>query len=460
MRVGHLRTHLKTHRGEKSNKCNQCDNAASEASNFRRHLFKTQSGENSNKCKQCDFASSQAGDLKMHLKTHSREKSNECSQWEFTSSQAGTLRRHLIILSGKSQTNANNVTLHLLEQKNWSNIWKGTVEKSQTSATNVTMPLPMQVISENILKHTVEKIRTSTNNVTLHLLGMKIWGNIWKRTVEKVKQMQPMWLRVFSCKQFKEAFENAQWKKVKEITKLCLFSGGQFVDILQKTYWSRGKGEKTINDSFMYAYEAEKREMMFFFQIMCYYYILRSIKPVLLNTQQPSASMRHWQTRTHAHTYTEHTHNAYYTYAWCWSTHTNSIGQHTRIVLVHTRIVLVNTLVVLVHTRKVASVAVRPRKAWSDCCYRVALYSSSGWQGFPLSCSALDYTSAESNPVTTCQISRLWTPRARTTEPARDPNLRRGVQVAPLRAPQPRARGRPTGAGEKRANVLQKHFHT
>ena len=30
----------------------------------------------SNKCNQCDFASSQAGDLRRHLKTHGGEKSN------------------------------------------------------------------------------------------------------------------------------------------------------------------------------------------------------------------------------------------------------------------------------------------------------------------------------------------------------------------------------------------------
>ena len=31
----------------------------------------------SNKCNQCEFASSQAGDLKRHLKTHSGEKPNK-----------------------------------------------------------------------------------------------------------------------------------------------------------------------------------------------------------------------------------------------------------------------------------------------------------------------------------------------------------------------------------------------
>ena len=56
--------------GEKTNKCNQCDYASTDAGNLRRHL-KNHSGEKSNKCNQCDLASIQAGDLRRHLKMHS-----------------------------------------------------------------------------------------------------------------------------------------------------------------------------------------------------------------------------------------------------------------------------------------------------------------------------------------------------------------------------------------------------
>ena len=73
-----LMAHMKMHSGEKTNKCNQCDYASSEAGNLRKHL-KTHSGEKSNKCNQCDFASSQATPLKTHLKTHSGEKTNKCN---------------------------------------------------------------------------------------------------------------------------------------------------------------------------------------------------------------------------------------------------------------------------------------------------------------------------------------------------------------------------------------------
>ena len=40
----------------------------------------------------------------------------------------------------------------------------------------------------------------------------------------KVKQMQPMWVRLFSGKQFDEAFENTQWREIKQMQPvwLCL----------------------------------------------------------------------------------------------------------------------------------------------------------------------------------------------------------------------------------------------
>ena len=47
---------------------------------------KIHSGEKTNKCNQCNYASSQAGTLRVHLQTHSGEKPNKCSQCDYAPS--------------------------------------------------------------------------------------------------------------------------------------------------------------------------------------------------------------------------------------------------------------------------------------------------------------------------------------------------------------------------------------
>ena len=49
-------------------------------------------------------------------------------------------------------------------------------------------------------------------------------------------------------------------------------------------------------------------------------------------------------------------------------------------------------------------------------------------------------TSAESNPVITCQIQQRSTPGGRTTKPDRDSTLRLVYRRTPLRVPQPKGR--------------------
>ena len=160
--TGHLRRHLKTHSGEKSNKCIQCDFSCSLASNLKRHL-KTHRGEKLNKC---NYTSSQKGHLRTHLKTHSGEKSYKCCQCD-----RPFIRKVL-----------------------WGHIWKRTAEKSWTNATNVTMLLLGPTILGHIWKHTVEKSQTNVTNVTLPIRRKVTFENTQRR---KVKQMQPMWLCFF-----------------------------------------------------------------------------------------------------------------------------------------------------------------------------------------------------------------------------------------------------------------------
>ena len=67
IQAGDLRRHLKAHRGERSNKCNQCDFKFIHAANLRPHL-KAHSGEKPNKCNRCDFKPIKADNLRNHLK--------------------------------------------------------------------------------------------------------------------------------------------------------------------------------------------------------------------------------------------------------------------------------------------------------------------------------------------------------------------------------------------------------
>ena len=51
----------------------------------------------------------------------------------------------------------------------------------------------------------------------------------------KAKQVQPMWLCILSCRWSEDTFENAQWRKVEQMQPvwLCIFSGRQFEETFE-----------------------------------------------------------------------------------------------------------------------------------------------------------------------------------------------------------------------------------
>ena len=59
----------------------------------------------------------------------------------------------------------------------------------------------------------------------------------------KVKQMQPMWLCILSSRQFEGTFEDAQWRKVKQMQSvwLCINSGRRFEETFENAQWRKVK---------------------------------------------------------------------------------------------------------------------------------------------------------------------------------------------------------------------------
>ena len=86
-----------------------------------------------------------------------------------------TLGNVMVPMKGHTTKNkersATNVTLYLLGQAVWGNIWKHTLEKNQTNATSVTLHHLEKAIWVSIWKRIVEKRHTIATSVTTHPLG-------------------------------------------------------------------------------------------------------------------------------------------------------------------------------------------------------------------------------------------------------------------------------------------------
>jgi len=54
-------------------------------------------------------------------------------------------------------------------------------------------------------------------------LGREFEGTFENAQWRKVKQMQPMWLYLFSGTEFEGSFENAQWRKIKQMQRMRLW---------------------------------------------------------------------------------------------------------------------------------------------------------------------------------------------------------------------------------------------
>ena len=93
--------HLKTHSGEKLNKCDQCEYASYHAHGLKVHMV-THSREKPHKCSQCEYTTSLLTSLRRHMKIHmGGVKIHKCNQCEYASYQTGNLRLHSRNQSGE-----------------------------------------------------------------------------------------------------------------------------------------------------------------------------------------------------------------------------------------------------------------------------------------------------------------------------------------------------------------------
>ena len=92
-RISTLRSHLKSHSGEKPYQCSICQKSFTQAANLTAHL-RTHSGEKPFKCPVCHRGFSQSSSVTTHMRTHSGDRPYKCSVCNKGFADSSTLTKH------------------------------------------------------------------------------------------------------------------------------------------------------------------------------------------------------------------------------------------------------------------------------------------------------------------------------------------------------------------------------